>query len=214
MDRSESAFVSTRILADMEDALICDGGATSTLTKSLENSTLIKQKVVEIQTAHDGTQMSSTHRCLTTYYVRDRLGEIRPIVVKAYVIPGLKHDLLSVKGLNQSGYRVINDEDEEESGVFAVIDKKIDKAKSFPFMSEHSNLFSLKLEQMSATQFEKQSGYELSWHRRLGHTGSSNRNIRDSTKWNTGLEDLKGLTYEEHVKCQAYDRQSNIGRLA
>jgi hypothetical protein len=105
------------------------------------------------------------------------LGEIRPIVVKAYVVPGLKHDLISVKGLNQAGYRVIHDEDEEESGVFAVINKKIDKAKSFPFMSEHSNFFSLKLEQMSATQFEKQSEYEL-WHRRLGH--SSNRNIRDS----------------------------------
>ncbi len=36
MDRSQSAFVSTRILADMEDALIYDGGATFTLTKSLE----------------------------------------------------------------------------------------------------------------------------------------------------------------------------------
>jgi hypothetical protein len=65
-------------------------------------------------------------------------------------------------------------------------------------MSEHSIFFPLKLEQMSATQFEKQSGYEL-WHRRLGQ--SSNRNIRDSIKWNTGMEDLKGLTYEEHVKC-------------
>ena len=163
-----------------------------------ENCTLVKQKVVEIQTAHGGTQMNTTHRCLKTYYVRDRLGEIRPIVVKAYVVPGLKHDLLSVKGLNQAGYRVIHDEDEEESGVFAVINKKIDEAKSFPFMSEHSNLFSLKLEQMSATQFEKQSGYEL-LHRRLGH--SSNRNIRDSIKWNNGLEDLKGVSYEEHVKC-------------
>jgi hypothetical protein len=72
-----------------------------------------KQKVVDFQTAHGGTQMSTTHSCLKTYCVRDRLGEIRPIVVKAYVVPGLKHDLLSVKGLNQSGYRVIHDEDEE-----------------------------------------------------------------------------------------------------
>ncbi len=48
--------------------------------------------------------MSTTHLCLKTYHVCDRLGEIRPIVVKAYVVPGLKHDLLSVKGLNQSGY--------------------------------------------------------------------------------------------------------------
>jgi hypothetical protein len=141
MDRSERAFVSTRALADMEDALICDGGATSILTKSLENWTLVNQTVVEIQTARGNTQISTTHRCIKTYYVRDRLGEIRPIVVKAYVVPGLKHDLLSVKGLNQSGYRVIHDEDEEESGVFAVINKEIDKAKSFPFMSKHSNLF-------------------------------------------------------------------------
>ena len=80
MDRSESAFVCTRILAE-EDALICDGGATSTLTKSLENCTLVKQKVVEIQTAHCGTQMSTTHRCLKTYYVCDCLVEIRHIVV-------------------------------------------------------------------------------------------------------------------------------------
>jgi hypothetical protein len=60
----------------------------------------------------------------------------------AYVGPGLKHDLGSVKGLNQSGYRVIHDEDEEESGVFAVINKKINKSRSFPFMSEHSNFSS------------------------------------------------------------------------
>jgi hypothetical protein len=40
-DCPESAFVSTRVLEDMEDALICDGGATSTLTKSLENFTLV-----------------------------------------------------------------------------------------------------------------------------------------------------------------------------
>jgi hypothetical protein len=128
MDLPESAFVSAGVLADMEDASICDGEATSALTKSLENSTLVQQKVVDIQTAHGDSQMSTTHHCLKTYYVRDRLGEIRPIVVKAYVVPGLKHDLFSVRGLNQSGYRVISDEDEEESGVFAVINKKIDKS--------------------------------------------------------------------------------------
>ena len=38
---------------------------------------------------------------------------------------------------------------------------KIDKSKSFAFISEHSNLFYLKLEQMSARQFEKKSGYEI-----------------------------------------------------
>ncbi len=91
------------------------------------------------------------------------MGEIRPINVKAYVVPALKYDLLSVKGLNKCGYAVFHHPDAEESGVYAVINKKTDKAKSFPFISEHSNFFYLKLEQMSAKHFEKQSGYEL-WH--------------------------------------------------
>ncbi len=144
---------------------MCDGGATCTLTKTLENCTQGKPKVVEIQTAQGVTIMSTTHLGLKTYYVlsRDRLGENRPIVVKAYVAPGLKYDLLSVKGLNKCGYAVFHHPDPEESGVYAVINKKTDKAKSFLFMSEHSSLFNLKLEQMSAKHFQKQSGYEL-WH--------------------------------------------------
>ncbi len=126
MDRAQSAFVSTRSLAELEGALICDGGATSTLTRSLENCTLVEQKVGDIQTAHSATLMSTTHHYLKTYYICERLGEIRPIVARAYVV---KHDLLSVKGLNQSEYRVIHCVDEKESRVFAVINKKIDKSK-------------------------------------------------------------------------------------
>jgi hypothetical protein len=48
---------------------------------------------------------------------------------------------------------------------------------------------------MSATQFETQLGYEL-WH-------STKQKIRVSMKWNSGLEELKQLTYENHVKCQS-----------
>ncbi len=66
--------------------------------------------------------------------------------MKAYLVPALRHDLLSVKGLNKSGYRVIHDEDEMGSGVYAVINRKFDTAKSSAFMSEHSNRFYLKIE--------------------------------------------------------------------
>ena len=99
--------------------------------------------MVDIQTAQGATLMSTTHLCLKTYYFRDRLGEIRPIVVKAYVVPGLKYDLLSVKGLNKCCYAVYHHPDPKESGVFALTNNKMDKAKSFPFMSEHSSLFHL-----------------------------------------------------------------------
>jgi hypothetical protein len=46
MGHAHSAFVSTRTKSDMEDPLICDGGATytCTLTKTLENCTQCKPK--------------------------------------------------------------------------------------------------------------------------------------------------------------------------
>ncbi len=86
----------------------------------------------------------------------DRLGEIQPIIVKAYVVPGLKHDLSSVKGLSKAGYSVHHHPGPEQSGVYAVINNKIGKSKSFPFMNENSNLFYLKLKQLSTRQFKKQ----------------------------------------------------------
>jgi hypothetical protein len=72
MGHAHSAFVSTRTMSDMEDALICDRGlgAACTLTKTLENCTQCKPKVVEIQTARGATIMSTTHVCLKTYFVK------------------------------------------------------------------------------------------------------------------------------------------------
>jgi hypothetical protein len=58
------------------------------------------------------------------------------------------------------------DSDYEEAGIYSVEKGKIDKARSFPFMSELSNLYYLKIEKMSSTEFGKMSGWEL-WHRRL-----------------------------------------------
>ncbi len=88
---------------------------------------------------------------------------------------------------------MIHDEYDMQSGVYAVINKKIDPAKSFAFMSEHSSLFNLKIEQMNAQQFEKQSGYKL-WHQKIVH--STNQYICDSISCTTGMESLIGQKYE------------------
>jgi hypothetical protein len=69
MDRAQSAFVSTRSLAGLEIALICDSGATSALTRSLEDCMRVERKVVDIQTAHGATLISTAHRFLNTYYM-------------------------------------------------------------------------------------------------------------------------------------------------
>jgi hypothetical protein len=111
--------------------LICDGGATCTLTKTLENCTQCKPKVVEIQTVQGTIIMSTAHLCLKKYYVRDRSEEFRSIVVKANVVLEQKYTLLSVKGLNICGNAVFHHSDPEESGVHAVISSKTDKANFF-----------------------------------------------------------------------------------
>ncbi len=48
------------------------------------------------------------------YYVCNRPGEIQPLVVKAYVVPGLNYDLLLVNVLNQAGYAVHHHQDPEQ----------------------------------------------------------------------------------------------------
>jgi hypothetical protein len=141
--------------------LSCDNGATTSLSSSFLNCTEITERAVAIDTAQDGTVMMTTHVCLKTYYVRDQTGELRPITTKTFVVNKLKHDLLSGKMLNKAGYRIILDEDPEESGVYAVNDEKICVSKSFPFMSEHKNLYYLKTEPLTLRQFGKMSGYEL-----------------------------------------------------
>jgi hypothetical protein len=69
---------------------------------------------------HGVTSVSTMHMCLKTSYVRDLTGEIRPVVVEAYIYLYIGQDLLSVKRLNRAGYLVINDVDEDVSGIYAV----------------------------------------------------------------------------------------------
>ncbi len=72
------------------------------------------------------------------------MGEIRPIIVKADVAPGLKYDLLSKKSLNRAGYAINHHPDPEQPGVYAVLNNNIDKSKPFPCISDHSNFSYLK----------------------------------------------------------------------
>ncbi len=139
------------------------------------------------------TEMMTTHVCLKTYYVRDRTGELGPITTKTYIVCKLKQDLLSGKMLNKEGYKIIFDEDPEESGVYAVNDRKIYISKSFLFMSKHSNLYCLKIEPLTLLQFEKNMASIPSKNWPL-HT-------HDTIKHSEGLEDLQSKTFEEYVKC-------------
>jgi hypothetical protein len=99
------------------------------------------------------------------------------LTTKAFIVPSLRSDLISVKSVSHQGYRVVHDPDPEESGIYPIFSGIKDKSKSFAFMSERSMFFYIKAEAMLYQQFGKVSGYEK-WHRRLGHT--TNREIHDT----------------------------------
>jgi hypothetical protein len=61
--------------------------------------------------------MRTTHVGWKTFFVRDRLGTVRPTTTRAFITPGLKYDLLSRKALNKAGYSTILDSDNEEAGI-------------------------------------------------------------------------------------------------
>ncbi len=133
----EFAFVGEELISTGEfTPVICDGGATSTLSSSFENCTDCKPKIVQIKTAEGGAVMTTTHVWMKTYYVKSRTGEIRPLTTKAFIVPSLRADQIPVKSLNRQGYRIIHDPDPEESGIYPIFDGKIDKSKSFAFMSD------------------------------------------------------------------------------
>ncbi len=100
---AEFAFLGEEFTSPEEiKPVICDGGATSTLSSSFENCTDCQPKTVEIKTAEGGVVMTTTHVCMKTYYVRTRTGEIRPLTTKAFNVSSLRSDLISVKFSQQS----------------------------------------------------------------------------------------------------------------
>ncbi len=108
----EFAFVGEEFISTGEiTPVICDGGATSTLSFSFENCTDCQPKTVEIKTTEGGIVMTTTHVCMKTYYVKSRTGEIRPLSTQAFIVPSLRSDVISVKSLNRQGYRIIHDPD-------------------------------------------------------------------------------------------------------
>jgi hypothetical protein len=65
--------------------VICDGGATSTLSSSFENCIYCRPKHVNINLAEGGVAMVTTHEAMKTYYFRTRTGEICGVTTKTYI---------------------------------------------------------------------------------------------------------------------------------
>ena len=62
-----------------KSVIVMDCGASRTVTGSLLNTREVIKKTINIETA-DG--LKATHTCLKTYFLRNRMGEVKPVAVQ------------------------------------------------------------------------------------------------------------------------------------
>jgi hypothetical protein len=160
-----------------------------------------------IETAKEGESIMAAHVCCKTYFVKNRVGNLVSITTSAIYVKGFVQDLKAGKSLNREKFRIILDEDPDVSGLYPLNEQKEARYQdSIPFISEPSDLFYLKIEQMDWTRFERMAGYDL-WHRRLGHT--PNKFTKLLIEHSIGLEKLNGKKFSEHQKRPSCKSQLN-----
>ena len=189
-----------RISADDDKSNVCaDCGASMTITGSLANATDVVEKAVIVDMAESGASMKATHTCMKTYFVKNRTGEIVTITTPALYVKNIHQDLLSGKACNRAQIRIILDLDPDIAGLYPLDEEKQQHIEeSIAFISEPTDLYLLKIEEMDWRKFHETNGYDM-WHRRLMHC--PNRNIRETIPFTKGMEKLLKYRYNENDKC-------------
>jgi hypothetical protein len=73
-----------KIRPDEDKSNICTNtGASIGVTDSLQNTTNVVEKLVSVEMAENGTWMKTTHVCMKTYFLKNRLGEVVSLTVPA-----------------------------------------------------------------------------------------------------------------------------------
>ncbi len=93
-----------------KSVIVMDCGASQTITGSLIICKEVKEKET-IETANGDDSIKSTHTCIKTYFVRNRMGEVVTITVLALFVKGLPQDLLGGKTETNENIRVVLDAD-------------------------------------------------------------------------------------------------------
>ncbi len=152
-----------------------------TITGYLRNCVNVEEHKTKIETAKGGESIMATHVCRKTYFVKKRVGDIVSITTSAIYVKGFVQDLIAGKSLDR--VRIILDEDPDVIGLYPLNEQKEARYQdSIPFISEPSDLFYLKIEQMDWTRFERMTEYDL-WHRRLVHTPNKFINLSIVHDW-------------------------------
>jgi hypothetical protein len=115
MARPVSGEAGPLVIKD-KSVIINDCGASATITGSLINTSETSERITIIETADGRDSMTASHKCLKTYFLRNRTGEVTKITVPAVYVKGLPQDLLGGKTLNRNAIRVILDSDPDICG--------------------------------------------------------------------------------------------------
>ena len=144
-----------RISADDDKSNVCaDCGASMTITGSLANATDVVEKAVIVDMAESGASMKATHTCMKTYFVKNRTGEIVTITTPALYVKNIHQDLLSGKACNRAQIRIILDLDPDIAGLYPLDEEKQQHIEeSIAFISEPTDLYLLKIEEMDWRKF-------------------------------------------------------------
>ncbi len=108
------------------------------------------EKVIIIETANG--EENSNHVCTQTYFVRNQMGDLVTITVKALFVKGLPQDLLGGKSVNSENIRVILDSDSDICGLYP-LDKNHEQhyQDSIEFVEDQTDLYYLQSEDMNWT---------------------------------------------------------------
>jgi hypothetical protein len=153
------------ISANDDKSNICaDCGASMTMTGSLANTTDVVEKTVIVDMAESGANMTATHTCMKTYFIKNRRGEVESITTPALYLKNIHQDLLSGKAYNRVQIRIILDLDPDIAGLYPLDEEKQQHfEESIAFITEPTDLYLLKVEEMDWRMFHETSGYDL-WH--------------------------------------------------
>ena len=72
-----------------KSAIVMDCGAFSSVIGSLINTKNVIEKITKTETADGVDSMKATHLCLKSYFMRNRMGEVKPITVHSLYVSGL-----------------------------------------------------------------------------------------------------------------------------
>ena len=124
------------------------------------------EKTVIVDMEESQASMKATNICMKTYFIKNRMGEVVTVTTLALYERKIHQDLLSGKACNRTKIRILL----ELGRCILWMRRNNNTSKNqlclFNFISDPTDLYFLRIEEMDSRKGHATNGYNL-WHRRL-----------------------------------------------